>query len=263
MSSTSTQLVADFIFSPTNPTLSLNTNTVLFDATDSGSTVSSWTWDFGDGSTDYGRDLGLKEGLAQLVEALDGAPAPRWVRLLYAYPNHLTPRLLKALGQPVTPETIERISPWRFAAPLSPDMAARRERRKLDFGELLEFSRRAVQNHEGQMLIEGVGGIMVPLDDQHTVLDWMIAINRPVVLVAGSYLGSISHTLACLDVLAKRSLEVKAVVVNETPASTVPMMETMETMRRFVGNVPVFALPRLAPGITEHPTFGRVCETLR
>jgi len=171
--------------------------------------------------------------------------------------------LLGALGRRTTPEEIERVSPFRFAAPLSPDMAARRERRKLDFGELLEFSRRAVQNHEGQMLIEGVGGIMVPLDDQHTVLDWMIAINRPVVLVAGSYLGSISHTLACLDVLAKRSLEVKAVVVNETPASTVPMMETMETMRRFVGNVPVFALPRLAPGITEHPTFGRVCETLR
>jgi PKD repeat protein len=50
VSSTSTQLVADFIFSPTNPTISLNTNTVLFDATDSGPNVSSYTWDFGDGS---------------------------------------------------------------------------------------------------------------------------------------------------------------------------------------------------------------------
>jgi dethiobiotin synthetase len=173
-----------------------------------------------------------------------------------------TAMLLGALGRRTTPEEIERISPFRFAAPLSPDMAAVRERRTLDFGKLLEFSRRAVQNHQGQLLIEGIGGIMVPLDEQHTVLDWMMAINRPVLLVAGSYLGSISHTLSCLDVLAKRSLNVKALVVNETQGSTVPLMDTVDTMRRFSRDVPVFALPRLAPGITEHQTFGKVADSL-
>jgi dethiobiotin synthetase len=171
--------------------------------------------------------------------------------------------LLSALGSRTTPQAIERISPFRFKAPLSPDMAAAREGRRLDFGALLEFTRRAVQNHDGQLLIEGVGGIMVPLGDKHTVLDWMMAVNRPVVVVAGTYLGSISHTLTCLDVLAKRSLVVKALVINETPASTVPMTETVDTIRRFVRNTPVFALPRLAPGITEHPTFGRVADLLR
>jgi dethiobiotin synthetase len=171
--------------------------------------------------------------------------------------------LLSALGKRTTPEEIERISPFRFAAPLSPDMAAARERRTLDFGKLLEFSRRAVQNHQGQLLIEGIGGIMVPLDDKHTVLDWMMAINRPVLLVAGSYLGSISHTLSCLDVLAKRSLKVKALVVNETQGSTVTLMDTVDTMRRFSRDVPVFALPRLAPGITEHQTFGKVADALK
>lgn len=170
--------------------------------------------------------------------------------------------LLAALGKRTTHDEIERISPFRFAAPLAPDMAAVREHRKLDFDELLEFTRRASLNHQGHLLVEGVGGIMVPLDDRRTVLDWMMAINRPVVLVAGSYLGSISHTLTCLDVLIRRGLEVKALVVNETPASTVPLSDTVDTMRRFARDVPVFAMPRLAPGITEHPTFGRVCETL-
>ncbi|MEW6449869.1 MAG: dethiobiotin synthase [Pseudomonadota bacterium] len=170
--------------------------------------------------------------------------------------------LLGALGRRTTPEEINRISPFRFAAPLAPDMAAARERRKLDFDELLEFTRRAALNHQGQLLIEGVGGIMVPLDDRRTVLDWMMAINRPIVLVTGSYLGTISHTLTCLDVLIRRGLEVRALVVNETPASTVPLSDTVDTMRRFARDVPVFAMPRLAPGITEHPTFGRVCETL-
>ncbi len=51
--------------------------------------------------------------------------------------------LLAALGRPVTLEEIERISPWRFAAPLSPDMAAAREGRAIEFDALLDFSRRA------------------------------------------------------------------------------------------------------------------------
>ena len=66
------------------------------------------------------------------------------------------------------------------------------------------------------MLIEGVGGIMVPLDERHTVLDWMSALRLPVLLVAGSYLGTISHTLTALHVLAQRNLDIAAVVVSES-----------------------------------------------
>ena len=52
--------------------------------------------------------------------------------------------LLKALGKPVSAAEIERIAPWRFRAPLSPDLAAAREQRAIDFTELIAFSRRAV-----------------------------------------------------------------------------------------------------------------------
>src|SRR5262249_4163678 len=74
--------------------------------------------------------------------------------------------LLAALGQPITNETIDRTSPWRFAAPLSPDLAAAREGRALDFGAVVDFSRRAAAGR-GLVLIEGVGGVMVPLDATH------------------------------------------------------------------------------------------------
>lgn len=201
----------------------------------------------------YLRDGGMAVDALKPVATGFDDDAPEWTD---------TAALLGALGKRTTPEEIERITPFRFAAPLSPDMAAARERREFDFGKLLEFSRRAVKNHEGHLLIEGVGGIMVPLGAKHTVLDWMMAVNRPVVLVAGSYLGSISHTLSCLDVLARRSLKVKALVVNETQSSTVSLTETVETLTRFSRDVPVLALPRLAPGITEHPAFGRVADIL-
>jgi dethiobiotin synthetase len=152
--------------------------------------------------------------------------------------------LLAALGRPATPAEIERIAPWRFAAPLSPDMAARRENRAIDFAKLLAFSHDAVAGAKSTLLIEGIGGVMVPLDDKHTVLDWMAELNIPAVLVTGNYLGSLSHTLTSLDALRRRGLPIKALVVNETPDATVPMAETLSTLNRFAARVPIVAMPR-------------------
>ena len=158
--------------------------------------------------------------------------------------------LLAALGRAVTPDEIARVSPWRFTAPLSPDLAAAREGRTLDFNQLVDFSRKAVRGHSGKLLIEGIGGIMVPLDARHTVLDWIGALNVPLLLVAGSYLGSISHTLTCLDVLKRHELSVRAVVVNETPGSTVTVAEAIESVARFAQPIPVLALSRFEGRVT-------------
>ena len=168
--------------------------------------------------------------------------------------------LLAALGRPVTPTEIERIAPWRFAAPLSPDMAAQRENRAIDFDALVEFSHGAVASAKGMLLIEGIGGVMVPLDDSHTVLDWMAALNIPVVVVAGSYLGSLSHTLTGLDALRRRHLIIKVLVVNETVDSTAPMADTVKTLKRFAGSASIVALPR-SP-IAADPMFAEIVALL-
>jgi dethiobiotin synthetase len=150
--------------------------------------------------------------------------------------------ILKALGHAVAAETIERISPWRFATPLSPDVASRREGRSVPFEDLVAFSRHAIAQHSGKLLIEGVGGIMVPLDDRHTVLDWMMALNVPLVLVVGTYLGTLSHTLTCIDVLKRRELAIKALVVNETPGSSVSLSDTMSRLTCFAPSLSIVGL---------------------
>ncbi|HTW36409.1 MAG TPA: dethiobiotin synthase [Rhizomicrobium sp.] len=155
-------------------------------------------------------------------------------------------QLLEAMGEAVTSEALACISPWRFAEPLSPDMAAAREGRVIDFDTLVEFCRASVFGADGPLFIEGVGGVMVPLDARHTVRDWMAALDLPVVLVTGSYLGTISHTLTALDVLARTRLKVAALIVNETADSAVPLEETMATLRRFTGAIPIVALRRAA-----------------
>ena len=98
------------------------------------------------------------------------------------------------------------------------------------------------------LLIEGVGGVMVPLSDEHMVRDWIAALAAPAVVVVGSYLGTISHTLSAVETLRGRNLPVAGVVVSESVESPVPLAETGETLRRFLPGVPVETLPRLDHG---------------
>lgn len=170
--------------------------------------------------------------------------------------------LLTALGKPVSAEEIARMAPWRFRAPLSPDLAATREGRNIDFDELVAFSRAAIDASTGLLFIEGVGGIMVPLDSQRTVLDWMAALQIPLLLVVGGYLGTISHTLTTLDVLAQRRLAIAAIVVSESARDAVELDETVASLARFSGGVEVVGLPRLPAGIKQHPAFSRIAAHL-
>ena len=126
--------------------------------------------------------------------------------------------LLEALGRAPSAETLEALAPWRFKAPLSPDQAARREGREVDLDELVETCRaRIAKTDRGLLLIEGAGGVMSPLTATATNLDLMAALKVPVVLVAGSYLGAISHTLTALEVLGARGLDVRLLLINESP----------------------------------------------
>ena len=162
--------------------------------------------------------------------------------------------LLQALGFPATLPNVERISPWRFHAALSPDAAARLEGRRIDVDEVITFCQSAIAQRQEILLIEGVGGIMVPLDEQRTILDVMMALQLPLVLVAGSYLGTISHTLTALDALFRRDLSVLATIVSETPGSSVPLAETVAAIGRFTE--PVIGLPRQLPGAGANPPSG-------
>lgn len=168
-------------------------------------------------------------------------------------------RLLAAGAQEVTLENIEAITPWRFSAPLSPDMAARREGKTIDFGGVVTFSREAA-HHTGPFFIEGVGGVMVPLTDTQTVLDWIEALALPAVLVTGSYLGAISHALTAFDALHRRALAVAAIVVSESENSTVPLDDTVRTIAGFTASTPCVTLAR-APS-SQAAGFTKLAEIL-
>lgn len=169
--------------------------------------------------------------------------------------------LLRALGRSVDAKELDRISPWRFSAPLSPDMAARKEGTRVDFDRLIGFCKRAIAGGRGVLFIEGVGGIMSPLNDEQTGLDWMAALDIPVLLIAGSYLGTITHTLTALEVLKAQKASVAAIVINESLGSSVDLMDTADAISRFARGIRLVTIPRIRPE-DDHPAFAEIAELL-
>jgi dethiobiotin synthetase len=150
--------------------------------------------------------------------------------------------LISATGLPFSPETIERVAPWRFRAALPPDLAARFEDRRIDVDAVVSYCKAAVEGRRGVLLIDGVGGVMTPLDPDRTILDVMMALRLPLILVTGSYQGALSHTLTALDSLFRRDMSLLATIVSETPGSKVPLDEVVASIARFTE--PVIGLPR-------------------
>lgn len=174
-----------------------------------------------------------------------------------------TGRLLSAMGEPLDKAAVGSISPWRLAQPLSPDMAAARDGWHLDVGEIAGFCRYAGPAEGDAVIIaEGVGGIMTPLSEEETVIDWMTALNWPVVLVAGSYLGTLSHTLSAVEIVRYRGLTLTGIVVSESAENPVPLMETVETVARFVPETPVVGLPRHDTARDSAGTLPNIAEAL-
>jgi dethiobiotin synthetase len=149
--------------------------------------------------------------------------------------------LLAAMGKRVTPRAIAAISPFRFLAPLSPDMAAAREGRRVDFEALVAVSQAAIE--AAPVLIEGVGGVAVPLEGRLLVADWIAAVGVPAILVAGTYLGTLSHTITAAETLAARGIAVAAIVLSESVAAPVPAAEVAGVLRRLLPHE-VHVIPR-------------------
>lgn len=103
----------------------------------------------------------------------------------------------------------DRIFPetFRLAAPLSPHAAAARE------GIVIKLSDFSLPECSGPLIVEGAGGVLVPLNDTDFMLDLMAILGLPVLLVARSTLGTINHTLLSVEAIRSRGLEICGVVL--------------------------------------------------
>jgi len=106
--------------------------------------------------------------------------------------------------------------PYVFAFPASPHLSAGLEHQQIDPERIFQ-STRCLQEQYDVVLLEGVGGLMVPLTPSYTVRDHLVIGRYPLLLVSSARLGSINHTLLSLEACLDAGLEVAALVYNHHP----------------------------------------------
>ena len=157
-----------------------------------------------------------------------------------------------------TRHPLDLICPNRYAEPLAPSVAAERARRPVDW-EAIDRSIRLMTPGAGAVLVEGAGGIMVPIDGRSTMLDLALALGLGVVVVARAGLGTINHTVLTVRALRQAGARVAGVVVNRYPADGAgPAEESNPRQIERLARVPIlcivpdepFAPPNLPDGIT-------------
>lgn len=150
-------------------------------------------------------------------------------------------RLAAAMGRP---DAWPEISPRRYRAPLAPNLAARLEGETLAMADLAADCQAWLESRDVDLaLVEGAGGVMSPLTDDATNLELMTTLALPVLLVAGSYLGTASHLLTALEVLRARGLTVSAIVVSQS-LDAPNLRQTVEMLRAFERQTPIVTAPR-------------------
>lgn len=95
--------------------------------------------------------------------------------------------------------------------PASPHAAAKIDGLKIRLDDF------ALPDDNRSLIVEGAGGCLVPINDQHFVIDIAIRLSLPVIVVADLYLGSINHTLLTLEALRTRNVHVKGIIFNGEP----------------------------------------------
>jgi dethiobiotin synthetase len=124
-------------------------------------------------------------------------------------------------------------------------MAAALEGRRVDGEEVAGHCRTRIDEAgERLLLIEGAGGVMSPLDETRTMLDLATALDAPAILVAGTYLGTISHTLTAHHALATAGVSVRAIVLSESDRSGPPLDETALALQRHLPKSPILVIGR-------------------
>lgn len=130
---------------------------------------------------------------------------------------------------------------YLFQMPASPHLAAAAEGRQVSLQKILQDYREidSKQNKQ-QLIIEGAGGVLVPINENDLLIDLIKALKIPVLVVAGAKLGTINHTLLTVEALKSRSIPILGIVINGERHS--PVRGTIESF----SGLPVLAeIPEL------------------
>jgi dethiobiotin synthetase len=180
------------------------------------------------------RERGVDVGVMKPVETGVGAAGP-----LDAL------ALREAAG---SPDPLELVCPFAFALPAAPTVAAAAEGRSIELPVIAHAFAELASRHEC-MVVEGAGGLLVPLAKGTHMADLARELGLPLLVVARATLGTINHTLLTLDAARTRALRVAGVVISHSSGPLSPAdAANLEALREALGGMLVGEIPPLREG---------------
>lgn len=159
----------------------------------------------------------------------------------------LVAQYLSALGHRVAiqkwVETGVTKSPaiFSFKRPASPHLAAKREGKKINIAKIKSEFKKLARNFD-VVVVEGTGGLMVPVTEKVLLIDIVKELKIPVLLVSANRLGTINHTLLSLEALKVRKMKVLGVVFNSISPkeNKLILKDNPEIVKKFIRKVPIW-----------------------
>lgn len=157
--------------------------------------------------------------------------------------------------------TVQDICPYQLKQPAAPHIVAEKEDISLSYETILS-SYHHVMNQCDAIVVEGVGGFLVPLNTTHNTADFAQAVDLPVILVVGMKLGCINHALLTAEAIRNRGLELHGWVAN-TGADCMPLLdENIQTLSRLLNTKLLGVIPKLEPSLATTPYSLQTIQTI-
>lgn len=161
-------------------------------------------------------------------------------------------------------DALDEITPLCFREALAPLPAAEIENRTIELAPVLETYRKLCRRHEF-MVVEGIGGLMVPLTGTYYVLDLIRELELPLLVVAHTGIGTLNHTILTVKAAQAQGIEVVGTILNNTePAQQGLAERTNPDVLEKCLNVPVLSIvPYLDDILQPHRSFKKLAENIR
>jgi len=155
-------------------------------------------------------------------------------------------------------------NPLRFRSALAPSVASVIEKKEIPIERIIK-AYRELQKHYDFIIVEGIGGLLVPITREYFVADLIQEFGLPLVVVARGGLGTINHTLLTLDAATIRGFEVRGIIFNRMPRVNVSIAEiTNPKVIHDLTGVPILgSLPELEDVDVETCRFGSLKEVFK
>jgi dethiobiotin synthetase len=131
----------------------------------------------------------------------------------------------------------EQVNPYCFKNPVAPHIAAQEEKRTLSIQPICQHIQTIAAIKHDRMIVEGIGGLMVPLNEHDLQLDLIRSLKCSVILVVGLKLGCLNHALLTYSTLKSHKIPIKGWILNQIDSRTQCALENQETLKHYLREI--------------------------